>query len=165
MKIDEEQILNEEVERIKNNSMFTGVNVSTDLYFKFQDKLDREKLRQIKDAVESPALAEALANEVEGYSKPNMNEEELETERQLFDKNLSLDFMLESDEEKDDLTQGIIHRELNKTTHQKVEDHKRFEGNMFLMCDSVNGYIKSALHLLSLTKKFVRFFLRANYQK
>lgn len=73
--------------------------------------------------------------------------------------------MLESDEEKDDLTQGIIYRELNKTPHHKVEDHKRFEGNMFLMCDSVNGYIKSSLHLLSLTKKFVRFFLRANYQK
>jgi hypothetical protein len=83
----------------------------------------------------------------------------------MFDCSLNLDFMMESDEENDDLTKLIIHRELTKTPYQKVEDHKRFDGDMLLMCNSVNGYIQSTLHLLSCTKKFVRFFLRENYNK
>ena len=33
-----------------------------------------------------------------------MSKEEFDMERHLFDKNLNLDFMIESDEEKEDLT-------------------------------------------------------------
>jgi hypothetical protein len=148
--------------------MFTGVQLRSDLYFKFHDQKGKAKLEKVKDTVVNPKLKAALETELTGYSKKNMSEQELETERHLFDQSLSLDFMLESeeeDEEKVERMQSIIHREINKTPYQKVEDHKRFDGNMYLICDSVNGYIKSAIHLLSCTKKFVRFFLRANYEK
>jgi hypothetical protein len=73
--------------------------------------------------------------------------------------------MMESDEEKDDIVKLIIERELTKTPHQKVYDHKRLDANKFLMCDSVNGFIRSVVHLLSGSKKFVRYFLREKYSK
>jgi hypothetical protein len=94
-----------------------------------------------------------------------MTQEEYKKERHMFDRNLNLDFMMESDEEKDDVTKFIIERELTKTPYQKVEDHRRFDADKFLMCDSVNGFIRSVVHLLSGSKKFVRFFLRENYTR
>ena len=72
--------------------------------------------------------------------------------------------MIESDEEEEDTMQYIIQRELLKTPLEKVEDHKRFNGNMQLVCKSVNSYIQCGIYILASTKKFVRYFLRENYK-
>ena len=78
--------MKEELNKIKNSSMFSGVTLRTDEYFNF-DPLKNFELKHFihtRDSSKNTELREVLDKERKGYSKSEMTKKEIENERKIF---------------------------------------------------------------------------------
>ena len=93
VKIDREQIYQEEMSKIKNSNLFLGVQSRED-YFGFEGIQKRELNQELVDV--DSELKIAVEQEKMGYSKQNMTMQEINEEKRMFEQHeYNLDFMLE----------------------------------------------------------------------
>jgi hypothetical protein len=101
VQIDRETIFQEELAKIQNTSLFSGIKLQDKDYFNI-DKVQNSELNGLK-VEKNPELAKAIEMEHKGYSKLDMTQNELQQERKMFKKEqYSLDFMLDDDDLQDD---------------------------------------------------------------
>lgn len=89
-----------EEDKVRQNPVFNGIDIREDQYFKFDNMRVAELKKALKteDVQRNAELKEALEKEINGYSKKDMTKEEIEKEKQMFDKMHNLDFMMEDGE-------------------------------------------------------------------